>query len=471
MGAGQLKISPDGTRIATCNSFSSSAIEVGTFNNATGMVSNTYLIDSTQNLNRLGTCFSPDNTKLYITTFGDIAQYDISLYPNVAAVVASKVILGSGISYSQLRNGPDGKIYIAYWDGNPFIGVISNPNVAGTACNLNNSALPQPAWAVFSTLFGNPYGHTLGNDIVVGVSADTSYNATKDTLVCYENSMLVSAPTGFNEYLWNDGNTNATRTLTGDGTYWVYCYQNCNITIDTFKIKFVDLTVDLGPDTAICTNGELLLNANNPGAIYKWQDGSTNATLLVDDAGTYSVKVSQQGCIDSDTIIVDEFEPSLDIPQGDTSICDDESITLQAVANPISNYLWSNGSAQEKIVVTASGTYKVTATNACGTFTDSVKIEMENCDCKSFIPNAFSPNGDQQNDVFKVNTICTVTNFSMSIYNRYGQRIFQTNSLDKGWDGTYSGQPSDLGTYFFYIKFKGPRGDDFEKKGDIILLR
>jgi gliding motility-associated-like protein len=59
----------------------------------------------------------------------------------------------------------------------------------------------------------------------------------------------------------------------------------------------------------------------------------------------------------------------------------------------------------------------------------------------------------------------------MSIYNRYGQRIFQTNSLDKGWDGTYSGQPSDIGTYFFYIKFKGPRGDDFEKKGDIILLR
>lgn len=471
IGAGQLKISPDGTRIATCNSMGG-AIELGTFNNATGMVSNTLSIDPVTNVSRIGTCFSPDNTKLYITTMGDIAQYDISSYPSATAIGMSKVVLGSAINYAQLRNGPDGKIYVAlYQNINPFIGVINNPNAAGTACNLNNSALPQSSWSQFPLVPGNPYGHTLGNDIVVGVSADTSHNATKDTLICYENSMVVSAPAGFNEYLWNDGNTNATRTLTGDGIYWVYCYQNCNITIDTFKVKFVDLTVDLGPDTAICTNGELLLDVSNPGAIYKWQDGSTDPTLLVTGSGTYSVKVSLQGCIDSDTIMVDEFEPSLDIPQGDTSICNDASITLQAVANPISNYLWSNGSTQDKIVVTTPGTYSVIATNACGTFTDSVKIKMEDCNCKSFIPNAFSPNGDQQNDVFKVNTICTVTDFSMSIYNRYGQRIFQTNNPDKGWDGTYRSQPSDVGTYFFYIKFKGPRGDDFKKKGDIILLR
>lgn len=471
IGAGQLKISPDGTRIATCNSMGG-PIELSTFNNATGMVSNTISVDPVTNISRIGTCFSPDNTKLYITTMGDIAQYDISAYPNVIAITASKVVLGSAINYAQLRNGPDGKIYVALYQSiNPFIGVINNPNAAGTACNLNNSALPQSSWSQFPLVPGNPYGHTLGNDIVVGVSADTSYNATKDTLVCYESSMLASAPAGFNEYLWNDGNTNATRTLTSDGTYWVYSYQSCNITVDTFKVKFVDLAVDLGPDTAICTNGALLLDASNQGAIYKWQDGSTQQTLQVTGSGTYSVKVNQQGCIDSDTIVVTEFEPSLNIPQEDTSICDDETITLQAVANPISNYLWSNGSTQENIVVGTPGTYRVTATNACGTFTDSVKIQMENCNCKPFIPNAFSPNGDQQNDVFKAHIACTTTNFSMSIYNRYGQRIFQTMSPDKGWDGTFNDQPSDIGTYFFYIKFKGPRGEDFEQKGDIILLR
>jgi gliding motility-associated-like protein len=471
MGAGQLKISPDGTRIATCNSMGG-PIELSTFNNVTGMVSNTISFDPLTNASRIGTCFSPDNTKLYITTMGDLAQYDISSYPNVVSIAASKVVLGNAINYAQLRNGPDGKIYVAlYQNINPFIGVINNPNAAGTACNLNNSALPQSSWSQFPLIPGTPYGHTLGNDIVVGVSADTSYNVTKDTLVCYENSMLASAPPGFNEYLWNDGNTNATRTLTGDGTYWVYSYQNCNITIDTFKVKFVDLAVNLGPDTAICTNGELLLDASNQGAIYKWQDGSTESTLLVDGSGTYSVKVNLQGCTKSDTIIVDEFEPSLDIPQRDTSICNDETITLEAVANPISSYLWSNGSTQEKIVVSTPGTYRVTAINACGTFTDSVKIMMENCDCKTFIPNAFSPNGDQKNDVFKVNTRCTASNFVLSIYNRYGQRIFQTTDPDKGWDGTFNGQPSDIGTYFFYIKFKGPRGDDFEKKGDIVLVR
>ncbi len=471
MGAGQLKISPNGTRIATGNSMGG-PIELGTFNNATGMVSNTLSIDPLTGSSRIGTCFSPDNTKLYVTTMGDLAQYDISSYPNAATIAASKVVLGNAINYAQLRNGPDGKIYCAlYQNLNPFIGVINNPNAAGTACNLNNSALPQSSWSQFPGIPGTPYGHTLGNDIVVGVSADTTFNDSKDTLVCFANSINVSAPAGFNDYLWNDGNTNPSRPLNTDGTYWVYSFQNCNITIDSITVAFVNLNVNLGPDTAICADGELLLDAGNPGSTYKWQDGSTNQTFGINGEGTYSVKVNKQGCIKSDTIIVDEFIPSMDIPQGDTSICNDETITLNAVSTPESTYLWSNGSNQEKIVVNTAGVYSVTAVNACGTFRDSVRIEMEDCNCKAFIPNAFTPNADGNNDVFKVNTICTSTNFSMSIYNRYGQRIFQSTSQDKGWDGTFNGQPVDIGTYFYYIKFTGPRRDSFEKKGDIILFR
>jgi gliding motility-associated-like protein len=470
MGAGQLKVSPDGTRIANCNSLTGSGIELGTFNNATGMVSNTGIFDVNM-FNKLGTCFSPDNTKLYITSFGDLAQYDISSYPNFTTIAASKVVIHSGIQYAQLKNGPDGKIYCAYYQNHPYIGVINNPNNAGVTCNLNTMALPQPAWSAFTSIPGNPYGHTLGNDIVVGVSADTAYNDTKDTLVCFETSLDVSAPSGFDEYLWNDGNTNANRTLTADGDYWVYSFQNCNITIDTFKVHFVDLSVNLGPDTAICENMQITLDAGNPGATYKWQDGSTNQTLEVNNEGTYMVKVNEEGCIKSDTIIVDEFVPSLNIPQHDTNICDDETIKLNVEAAPISNYLWSTGSTEDKIVVSKPGVYSVTGTNACGTFRDSVKIEMQDCTCKTFIPNAFSPNDDGLNDVFKVSTICTSSDFSISIYNRMGQRVFQSTSQDKGWDGTYNDQPCDVSTYFYYLKFTGPRGDAFVKKGDLILLR
>jgi gliding motility-associated-like protein len=233
----------------------------------------------------------------------------------------------------------------------------------------------------------------------------------------------------------------------------------------------VNLEVNLGPDTAICNNGQLLLDATSPGASYLWQDGSANATFTVTGKGSYSVKLNKDNCITGDTIVIDTFEPFLDIKEKDTTICNDESLTLHATASPISDYLWSNGSTTPEITVNKAGSYIVTATNACGTFIDSITIAMENCDCRSFVPNAFSPNGDQINDEFKVRTNCNATNFTMSIYNRYGQRVFRTQSPDAGWDGTFNGNAMDVGTYFFYLKFKGPRGDDFERKGDLMLLR
>ncbi|RYZ49532.1 MAG: hypothetical protein EOP49_16065, partial [Sphingobacteriales bacterium] len=433
MGAGQLKISPNGTRIATGNSMGG-PIELGAFDNATGMVSNVQSIDPLVNQSRIGTCFSPDNSKLYITTMGDLSQYDISTFPNGATIAASKVVLNSGINYAQLRNGPDGKIYVAQYQGiNPFIGVISNPNAAGTACNLNNTALPQSTWSQFPAVPGNPFGHTLGNDIVVGVSADTVWHPTRDTLVCSANSIDVAAPPGYNEYLWNDGNTSMSRPINTSGTYWVYSFQNCSIAMDTIRVDFVNLSVNLGPDTSICRGGTMLLHVgNNPGATYRWQDASTDPDFMVDREGTYSVRVTKGACSVKDTIKIGMFDPSLNIPQNDTSICDDETIVLRAVANPMSNYLWNTGSNAEQITVSQPGLYLVTAINACGTFVDSVNIKMQDCRCSAFIPNAFSPNGDGNNDVYRVNTQCAVNQFSLSIYNRFGQRVFQSTSPDKG---------------------------------------
>lgn len=471
IGSGQIKVSPDGSRVANGNTYATSQIELGTFNNATGIVSNTFLIDSVAFTVRLGTCFSPDNSKLYISSMnGTLAQYDLAAWPNAAAITATKTLLGNPYQYSQMRNGPDGKIYVAIYQNHPYISVINDPNNAGTACNFVLNGLAQPSWASFAVP-GAPYGHGLGNDLVTGVSADTTVSTTTDTLLCAADTFMVAAPSGFNDYLWSDGVTTPSRPLDNDGTYWVYSYQNCSLTVDTFKVRFLRLDINLGPDTAICNNGQLLLDAGNAGDSYLWQDGSTDPTFLVTGKGTYSVTLQKEDCITRDTIVIDTFEPYLDITEEDMTVCNGETVVLHATANPLSTYQWNNGSTVPDITVTEAGTYIVTGTNACGTFTDSVTIAMENCDCRSFIPNAFSPNGDQINDVFRIRTNCASTDFAMSIYNRYGQRIFFSRSPDTGWDGTFNGNAMDTGTYFYYVKFKGPRGDTFERKGDLTLLR
>lgn len=465
-GAGQLKISPDGTKIATCNSIPNSGIEIGSFDNTTGIVSNTSIIDINAT-SGIGTCFSPDNSKLYIAG-SNLAQYDMSAYPNFTAIESSKVILSAGNSYSNLRNGPDEKIYIAFYSNNPFIGVINNPNSAGTAANVVINAMSEPAWAAFP---GNIYGHGLGNDNVYGLTPDITINPSQDITGCDGNDMVLAAPQGFGEYTWNDGITTQSRQVTTAGTYWVLSANACTIFIDTFHISFVDLAVNLGPDTAICNDDSLLLNATYPGATYRWQDGSDDATFLTNKEGTFSVRLLKEGCMVSDTIRISYLNPFVNIIEDDTLLCKGDMLTLHPESRPLSTYNWSTGSNNETISVNGSGIYTVTASNVCGIFSDSVNIRTQECDCLAFIPNAFTPNGDDRNDIYKIDPRCMTANFSMSIYNRFGERVFQSQSPDIGWDGLQRGQLCDVGTYFYFIHFTGPRGNDIERKGDLMLLR
>jgi gliding motility-associated-like protein len=101
----------------------------------------------------------------------------------------------------------------------------------------------------------------------------------------------------------------------------------------------------------------------------------------------------------------------------------------------------------------------------------TVNISTQDCDCLAFIPNAFTPNGDDRNDIYKIEPRCITANFSISIYNRFGERVFQSQSPDNGWNGLYNGQRCEVGTYFFFLHFRGPRGNDIEKKGDLMLIR
>jgi gliding motility-associated-like protein len=470
LSGGQLKVSFDGTRIANSVEY---GVEIGTFNNATGMVSNTATMDSLPGNGHFGAAFSPDDQKLYIGSNADLSQYDMSAYPNIAAVAASKTIISlppSFYNFGQFRNGPDGKIYVGFMANYPYIAVINAPNNNGMACNLNLTGLTQPASALGPP--GSSMG--LGNDIVINPATepDTIINSVTDTVLCFSDSYVATASGVSSSYLWNDGNTNASRILTMDGTYWVYGFQNCGmVVVDTFKVKFVKLNVSLGSDTAICPGDSLLLDASHPGASYQWQDNSNSATMKVTGSGMYSVTITKEGCEISDSIAVAMIDPNVLIPEADTTICAGENFTLHAVSTQESNYNWSNGSTQANITISQAGVYTVIASNICGIYTDSITINTKDCQCLAFVPNVFSPNEDGKNDRFKVELGCSTTSFKLSIYNRYGQRIYQANDQSASWDGFYNGQYADAGTYFYYLQYKNGFGTTIEKKGDVTLLR
>jgi gliding motility-associated-like protein len=85
-------------------------------------------------------------------------------------------------------------------------------------------------------------------------------------------------------------------------------------------------------------------------------------------------------------------------------------------------------------------------------------------------PDAFTPNGDGLNDVFRPVAPYT-KDFLMEIYNRWGEILFRTTELNTGWDGNYAGRPAPAGPYIYYIRLVDDAGAITEKKGTVTLLR
>jgi gliding motility-associated-like protein len=463
---GEMKISPDGTRIGWGGHYSG-LIELGTFNNATGVISNVISM-SPANPQFYGFSFSPDGSKIYASHLPYLQQFDATLYPNAANILASGVILttfNAAISYNGMRIGPDGKIYLSVIIGgtNNCISTIDNPNISGTGCNFSICSIPQPITA--------DYEVALGSSIVINHNPpQVTINPTKDTFICTGSIVLTASPNG--NYMWNTGATGQSITVQAPGTYWATSGSGCSLTVDTFKVTQNDIAPDhfLGNDTILCEGSNLLLNASAPGCTYQWQDGNINPVYEVTEAGIYFVMLTKNGCAKTDTIQVTEDNSYLYIDRTDTTVCLGISITLTAETS-VADHQWSTGSTATSIEVTVPGTYRLSGTSPCNAFADSVVIGMIDCSCPLMVPNAFSPNGDGLNDVFTIQNNCELTGYGLYIYNRFGQQIFYSNNINNSWDGNYKGQKCDLGVYYYFLKYKNPANESIERKGDISLMR
>lgn len=117
-------------------------------------------------------------------------------------------------------------------------------------------------------------------------------------------------------------------------------------------------------------------------------------------------------------------------------------------------------------------TYTLTLTNEfeCVDSASIIYNDIEPC-CNFSYPNAFTPNNDGKNDVFRVVTYGNDQDFALSIYNRWGQRVYYSGNQKEGWDGKINGKEADAGTYFYVLRAKCLTGQEEFKKGDFTLIR
>ncbi len=324
------------------------------------------------------------------------------------------------------------------------------------------------------------------------------FTSTPDTACINKNVSVVNNSTGNNlQYLWDFGDNSQSSDLSPvphvystNGNFDLsLIITNDHGCSDTAVIKRVAVTampiVEFsGLNAQYCTGEAVVLNANLQGNItsYTWNMGNgigfndqptINSSYNSQNVYTISLTATDRFCglVKKEATTQVYRIPSFDLGI-DKILC--PGLTVQIGPDPISGYayLWSTAATSPKIITAIqSNTYKLEINNNGCIATDEIFVEvLDNCLIK--VPGAFTPNRDGLNDRLKAINADLATNFSLRVYNRFGQLVFSTNDPLDGWDGTFKGNPADTGTYVWQVSYIDPVSKKpVYEKGTSILIR
>lgn len=199
-----------------------------------------------------------------------------------------------------------------------------------------------------------------------------------DTTLCEGESLPLTANVANATFLWNDNSTAPTRTISAAGLFWLEVSLDGCSRRDSIAVQFVTIPDNfLGNDLTLCEGETRTLDPGIPGATYRWQDGSTNATFTVTQAGSINVEARVSGCSGEDSIEA-FFNPLPRFTLGrDTSLCSGETLELRTnvVADAIR---WQDGSTGPTLTLSTSGLYWAQATRNGCSWADSLQVQVLN---------------------------------------------------------------------------------------------
>lgn len=300
-------------------------------------------------------------------------------------------------------------------------------------------------------------------------------------------------------YWWNFGDgqnssdSDATHAYVNTGTYnvsvvvtdFVPCKDTAYGVVYVDSASNITMTVS---DTAYCLGGSTTVAADYTTigeTEFVWNFGNGDSIKNVNPviygyttSGIFTISATARyrACPEITTSrVVHVFDQPLLYVGEDFSVCEGSTaVTLADLANgsnPYATWLWSTGETTSSISVTTAGVYHVVVNVGGCTASDSVIV---NNDCSMALANIFSPNGDGVNDYFNPRLYLGegLKNYSMTIYNRWGQVVFETKNLEgRGWDGRFNDQLQPVEVYVYTLDATYVDGKHIKKNGNVTLIR
>jgi gliding motility-associated-like protein len=324
------------------------------------------------------------------------------------------------------------------------------------------------------------------------VHANPVTTAINNGPVCTGNSLVLSA-TGGAQYNWTGPNgfaatatpvtINNAQPVHG-GKYYVVvtspagCTRLDSTTVVVNPVPVASVMVDTD---SVCVKDSAQLTASG-GISYTWipSSGLSDATMPNPKASpsqttVYAVIVSNGLCTDTVTQALTIIPKPVANAGPDKIIFTGQSVQLAGTVNgPGVSYSWSPPDFIDDINVLQptvdppsdqTYTFTVVSDFGCGASSDVVQVKVFK---DIFIPTGFTPNNDGLNDTWKILGLEALDTYKVSVYNRWGEAVFQTKDLPREWDGNYKGVPAPAGVYIFYIE----RGAERKvMKGTMVLIR
>ncbi len=404
-------------------------------------------------------------------TFTDPNTYAFSFYA-ACSNFEYEIEISSGLANSNLLSASGNEIClgntvdfaIANWDAlDSNSGLSLDFGDGAQALDVTSATLTHTYSAAGNylvSLNGDALGCPIANNLSIEVMEPLPFEIPDQFNICSDDEVTIDLMSfDFEIFDQNSAIVEFFQSATA-GFYTLSASNSCGQIDETFEI----IVTPFEPRAIL--NFPLLCPGGSPVEIgfttedyfFNWSTGANSARILADRAGVYSVIVNDPSgnCEETFSYKVEEKARSIEpiFNSSEIYLCAEQvgNITPNNLGYP---YLLPDSSFGYSFAPEVSGVYILSYSDDCYNYDDQIEVIIEPCLCPLFVPNGFTPNGDGLNDIFKAKTDCQPVRFELLIFNRWGQNIFSSNNIDRGWNGE---SPNDQyyaseSVYYYIINY------------------
>lgn len=431
-----------------------------------------------------------------------IITINLTLFPpitasqNIQICSGQSYILPSGISVNIAGTYLDTLSAASGCDSIITINLTISPPISTAQniqiCNGQSYILPSGISVNTSGIYPNTLTASSGCDSIVTINLNFFNNVSIPMIpemgLCTNDSISFSLAGNFDQITWSNGQNGNNVIIYQPGNYQVNvldvngCSNSASFNVTELSLPSISLELN---DSSICKGDCIKLNilGANSNEI-SWFINNDNIQVIdeyilycFNDTGSYNISVSSiEECgIAYDTLSVIINEPVAFLPS-DTLILFGDSLNLWSLGN-YSEFWWQPSEfvlcdtcTSQNILINDNQRFDLFYTDSNGCIFAQSFLATINKEGHLYIPNSFTPNGDNINDEFYPKGTAIVE-FNMKIFNRIGELIFESNEMNKGWNGSYFQRQVQQDIYAYIIEYKDYKNNVKVERGFVMLLR